>query len=131
MRLRNGAERKLPTDIWLNSQFSAYSTPACDGRAIMTRNESKMTLTISRRALIRTAAWALAPLAASMAVAVPAAAQTSNTLAAVQQHLRSTASMVADRSEEHTSELQSLMRISYAVFCLNKKRERKADGSAY
>src|SRR3546814_8224386 len=28
-----------------------------------------------------------------------------------------------DRSEEHTSELQSLMRISYAVFCLNKKKE--------
>src|SRR3546814_2284339 len=27
-----------------------------------------------------------------------------------------------DRSEEHTSELQSLMRISYAVFCLQKKR---------
>src|SRR3546814_10563713 len=26
------------------------------------------------------------------------------------------------RSEEHTSELQSLMRISYAVFCLNKKQ---------
>src|SRR3546814_3119339 len=31
---------------------------------------------------------------------------------------------VADRSEEHTSELQSLMRISYAVFCLNKKKIR-------
>src|SRR3546814_973785 len=29
------------------------------------------------------------------------------------------------RSEEHTSELQSLMRISYAVFCLNKKIEHK------
>src|SRR3546814_938504 len=29
---------------------------------------------------------------------------------------------VADRSEEHTSELQSLMRISYAVFCLIKKK---------
>src|SRR3546814_1285169 len=28
---------------------------------------------------------------------------------------------IAGRSEEHTSELQSLMRISYAVFCLNKK----------
>src|SRR3546814_8472767 len=28
---------------------------------------------------------------------------------------------MADRSEEHTSELQSLMRISYAVFCLKKK----------
>src|SRR3546814_5559021 len=30
------------------------------------------------------------------------------------------------RSEEHTSELQSLMRISYAVFCLKKKRESSA-----
>src|SRR3546814_10778050 len=30
----------------------------------------------------------------------------------------------ADRSEEHTSELQSLMRISYAVFCLKIKKER-------
>src|SRR3546814_4596382 len=31
----------------------------------------------------------------------------------------------APRSEEHTSELQSLMRISYAVFCLKKKRIRR------
>src|SRR3546814_4222626 len=30
-----------------------------------------------------------------------------------------------ERSEEHTSELQSLMRISYAVFCLKKKRNDK------
>src|SRR3546814_10787908 len=29
-----------------------------------------------------------------------------------------------DRSEEHTSELQSLMRISYAVFCLKKKKQQ-------
>src|SRR3546814_4439193 len=29
-----------------------------------------------------------------------------------------------DRSEEHTSELQSLMRISYAVFCLKKKKRK-------
>src|SRR3546814_1054124 len=29
---------------------------------------------------------------------------------------------LGDRSEEHTSELQSLMRISYAVFCLKKKK---------
>src|SRR3546814_9067631 len=31
---------------------------------------------------------------------------------------------LATRSEEHTSELQSLMRISYAVFCLKKKKYR-------
>src|SRR3546814_8738899 len=30
------------------------------------------------------------------------------------------------RSEEHTSELQSLMRISYAVFCLKKKKHKEA-----
>src|SRR3546814_9810372 len=31
------------------------------------------------------------------------------------------------RSEEHTSELQSLMRISYAVFCLKKKKSKEQD----
>src|SRR3546814_10059782 len=31
---------------------------------------------------------------------------------------------LVERSEEHTSELQSLMRISYAVFCLKKKTKR-------
>src|SRR3546814_5150786 len=30
-----------------------------------------------------------------------------------------------ERSEEHTSELQSLMRISYAVFCLKKKKKKQ------
>src|SRR3546814_8841875 len=33
------------------------------------------------------------------------------------------AALAAARSEEHTSELQSLMRISYAVFCLKKKKQ--------
>src|SRR3546814_6947163 len=33
--------------------------------------------------------------------------------------------IVTGRSEEHTSELQSLMRISYAVFCLKKKKKQK------
>src|SRR6056297_2784262 len=35
------------------------------------------------------------------------------------------------RSEEHTSELQSLRRISYAVFCLKKKKERHAFECSY
>src|SRR3546814_1340805 len=34
------------------------------------------------------------------------------------------------RSEEHTSELQSLMRISYAVFCLKKKKKNKRNTTA-
>src|SRR3546814_2844445 len=36
-----------------------------------------------------------------------------------------------DRSEEHTSELQSLMRISYAVFCLKKKKNTTMTHSKY
>src|SRR3546814_3642897 len=36
-------------------------------------------------------------------------------------YVGSTSGILAYRSEEHTSELQSLMRISYAVFCLKKK----------
>src|SRR3546814_8918241 len=45
------------------------------------------------------------------------------------QHLRdeleSLLRLFPERSEEHTSELQSLMRISYAVFCLKKKTKNK------
>src|SRR3546814_9478271 len=40
-------------------------------------------------------------------------------------HLDQRARRAVSRSEEHTSELQSLMRISYAVFCLKKKKKKK------
>src|SRR3546814_5565436 len=40
------------------------------------------------------------------------------------QEMRDQAAMIRERSEEHTSELQSLMRISYAVFCLKKKKTK-------
>src|SRR3546814_8424146 len=48
---------------------------------------------------------------------------------------RSRAQLIIDacrevRSEEHTSELQSLMRISYAVFCLKKKTQKQATHAA-
>src|SRR3546814_9778104 len=40
---------------------------------------------------------------------------------------RNSTRLAMSRSEEHTSELQSLMRISYAVFCLKKKNEINTD----
>src|SRR3546814_2818934 len=44
----------------------------------------------------------------------------------IRGHARSAMTMnFVRRSEEHTSELQSLMRISYAVFCLKKKKNNK------
>src|SRR3546814_5625490 len=42
-----------------------------------------------------------------------------------QSSLRRSVARRSARSEEHTSELQSLMRISYAVFCLKKKKNTK------
>src|SRR3546814_5742402 len=39
--------------------------------------------------------------------------------------------LLQHRSEEHTSELQSLMRISYAVFCLKKKKKNKYNKNYY
>src|SRR3546814_3444447 len=41
-----------------------------------------------------------------------------------QAQRKSPASLLEGRSEEHTSELQSLMRISYAVFCLKTKKTK-------
>src|SRR3546814_1603937 len=41
----------------------------------------------------------------------------------------SATAIVVLRSEEHTSELQSLMRISYAVFCLKKKKKKRKHSS--
>src|SRR3546814_10199160 len=38
-------------------------------------------------------------------------------------HFKCNRQKLSERSEEHTSELQSLMRISYAVFCLKKKKQ--------
>src|SRR3546814_2178908 len=45
----------------------------------------------------------------------------------VAQHLELQLHASERRSEEHTSELQSLMRISYAVFCLKKKNQQTTD----
>src|SRR3546814_3958967 len=50
--------------------------------------------------------------------------------AGVDDHMAAIAAKPARwRSEEHTSELQSLMRISYAVFCLKKKKEQKIEAT--
>src|SRR3546814_4269405 len=46
---------------------------------------------------------------------------------AAQQRIGGRAEGRLDRSEEHTSELQSLMRISYAVFCLKKKKNKNKE----
>src|SRR3546814_4142031 len=56
-----------------------------------------------------------------MAIAFVALIANTSCLLLISKHREGGAHMKASRSEEHTSELQSLMRISYAVFCLKKK----------
>src|SRR3546814_1001153 len=67
-------------------------------------------------------------------VVVPRHGHTSRTIPSVRQHAEAapacgwqgvSIAMQGIRSEEHTSELQSLMRISYAVFCLKKKNNKQ------
>src|SRR3546814_3843386 len=64
---------------------------------------------------------AIAPLAPPPAAAEPA---WNADLALPAAEVAARAPAPASRSEEHTSELQSLMRISYAVFCLKKKQSK-------
>src|SRR3546814_6866881 len=62
---------------------------------------------------------------ASSIVVSPGALPVMRAGAPFSQSLSATGGIAPYRSEEHTSELQSLMRISYAVFCLKKKKHTK------
>src|SRR3546814_7799051 len=83
---------------------------------------STRTDTLSLHDALPISCSALAPAIAS-ASAADAAASAAEIAAASAAAIASAAP--APRSEEHTSELQSLMRISYAVFCLKKKKTNK------
>src|SRR3546814_6234725 len=92
----------------------------------MTTIDAKSLLAIRSQILERNAVLARA--------SAPATAQPADFGATMQQALGAVneqqSRSSALRSEEHTSELQSLMRISYAVFCLKKKTTNKqADSS--
>src|SRR3546814_6008055 len=54
----------------------------------------------------------------------PVARKASGEAPMIEERFRKSNTPSPERSEEHTSELQSLMRISYAVFCLKKKKKK-------
>src|SRR3546814_9912236 len=74
----------------------------------------------SARAVVKPSAWSSSPIITFRAVENLAPADDN-----VSGRRSSSLSMRSARSEEHTSELQSLMRISYAVFCLKKKKKKQ------
>src|SRR3546814_3075195 len=71
--------------------------------------------------LFRSSLAIAATLTGALAMPSPVSAQEAATAAVA------TSDKAARRSEEHTSELQSLMRISYAVFCLKKKTAKRPE----
>src|SRR3546814_5028024 len=72
----------------------------------------------ARRTRLRTPTSTRVKMASSRSISPPSRA-TATDFSQLFQHCR--------RSEEHTSELQSLMRISYAVFCLKKKKKTNSN----
>src|SRR3546814_10755823 len=61
----------------------------------------------------------------SLAIIFGRAARPKPSISTLTMFRQAGATARSSRSEEHTSELQSLMRISYAVFCLKKKKKTK------
>src|SRR3546814_3694604 len=76
-----------------------------------------------RWGVIATIAWGVAGLAAGLFIALQLAFPVLNLGLEYTSFGRLRPLHTSGRSEEHTSELQSLMRISYAVFCLKKKNK--------
>src|SRR3546814_9033315 len=113
-------------------RISDWSSDVCSSDLTNpTQKEEPMFTARTRRALAGAAGVAVAALAlAGCASSNPleddnaAGGETGgdDTLDALREDETAYASL--DRSEEHTSELQSLMRISYAVFCLTKKTHK-------
>src|SRR3546814_8382428 len=105
--LREGRHRKA-----VEAAGAGRNRPAVE-RAPPCLRDRRLGLAHRQRLLLRADRCRSLALARGRLRAGPAAAGARRTGAAAQRRDR--------RSEEHTSELQSLMRISYAVFCLKKK----------
>src|SRR3546814_3117548 len=101
-----------------------------------TRTDTLFPYTTLFRSLVRLVSWAVAGVAPDIMGIGPAPAteaaleRAGLTLSDIdlielnEAFAAQTLAVMRERSEEHTSELQSLMRISYAVFCLKKKKTK-------
>src|SRR3546814_5322047 len=93
-----------------------------DSTSHPTSDQTRAQLPVDRRILITGASGALGG-ALARHMATPGTRLLLWGRAASRLSAIATECRAAGRSEEHTSELQSLMRISYAVFCLKKKQK--------
>src|SRR3546814_3953930 len=113
-------------------RISDWSSDVCSSDLETVRSVSVRSLAFRRQRLSpRLSGRPLAPpLQSSSPNCSPACASAQRSSARVlisanMENVLTTTKFRESRSEEHTSELQSLMRISYAVFCLKKKNTKK------
>src|SRR3546814_10077407 len=99
----------------------SVGTPAALSVVKRSRMPSRRSLTVLSVVSMTCAAASRSGLSNSRSLAMPSAAGRSS---ASGWRRRVSEKRRSSRSEEHTSELQSLMRISYAVFCLKKKTKK-------
>src|SRR3546814_1813404 len=104
------------TDLPTTARFQLPLLAAAQAQKEVTHNEALTLLDALVQPVVEAGPQNSPPLA-------PAVGQCWLVGAAPTAEWSEAAGTVALRSEEHTSELQSLMRISYAVFCLKKKKQ--------
>src|SRR3546814_7690518 len=132
MRISDWSSDVCSSDLALIADFCAPSLLCLWKRTFAPGQKGGKTMKWGQVSRVNSRTALMAGIAATMMWAAPAAAQErqsytipSGDAAQTVQRLAVQSGvqvMVPDaRSEEHTSELQSLMRISYAVFCLKKK----------
>src|SRR3546814_3368826 len=117
---------KLDLDADVN-QYLDFEIPAYEGKPATLRQIMTHTAGFEEqiRALITAKDSVITPLGEALKHWVPERIHEPGSTPAYSNYATAVA-----RSEEHTSELQSLMRISYAVFCLKKKTETKKNTHA-
>src|SRR3546814_8845768 len=98
---------------------------ALRGQVIVVLEDDDLVRRATERLLRRCGAEVVAARSSGEALASLAARRLAPWCIVADYWLSHEESGLAARSEEHTSELQSLMRISYAVFCLKKKNSRE------
>src|SRR3546814_4751572 len=109
-------------------RISDWSSDVCSSDLLVVEDDASCTVRLEPRSTRVIAAGKVLPGKASTvklarwpSLICPTSASSTETSSFILERSSAITNKVGVRSEEHTSELQSLMRISYAVFCLKKK----------
>src|SRR3546814_2043213 len=105
-------------------RISDWSSDVCSSDLLGTKTSPAHADSPESAAVVAASASSIGPLPRSIRASIAARSSAEGSSACIIPSTNSRNPVsVGIRSEEHTSELQSLMRISYAVFCLKKKKK--------